>query len=148
MLGSSLGCLRFFECFPSSSSKPNAGIISQLDNCFHWNTFRLIHPSFIVLWFCDAVRAVQRSTNRQERVSHSTAPSAPVWRPHAIPPRFRVRWSDVLALSNNSSRARVNGRLAWIPAAPHCDEQFKMSCEHGNEISALKQDGEICDLIT
>jgi hypothetical protein len=112
----------------------------------HWNTFRLIHRSFIVLRFCDAVRAVQQSTNNiQERVSHSTALSAPVWRPRArprqtqlrsthssvqsvqSPPAFRVRWGDVLALSNNSDRA------------PRSDEQFKISREHGNEISGLKR---------
>jgi hypothetical protein len=53
-----------------------------------------------------------------------------------------------LAISNNSGRARVKGRPAWIPAAPHSDEQFKISREHGNEISDLKKDGEICDLMS
>jgi hypothetical protein len=53
-----------------------------------------------------------------------------------------------LALSNNSGRAWVKECPAWIPAAPHSDEQFKVSREHGNEISGLKKDEEICDLMS
>jgi hypothetical protein len=50
-----------------------------------------------------------------------------------------------LDLSNNTGREKAEGRLAWIPAAPRPDEQFKISREHSNEISGLKKDGEICD---
>jgi hypothetical protein len=53
-----------------------------------------------------------------------------------------------LALSYNSGRAKVKGRPALIPAAPRSDEQFKISREHGNEISCMKKDGKICDLMT
>jgi hypothetical protein len=53
-----------------------------------------------------------------------------------------------LALSNNSRKARIKGRLASLPATPRPDEQFKLFREDGNEISGLKKDGEICDLMT
>jgi hypothetical protein len=44
-----------------------------------------IHLSFIALRFCDAVRAVKRPTNRQERGSHSTALRAPADGPTQTP---------------------------------------------------------------
>jgi hypothetical protein len=52
-----------------------------------------------------------------------------------------------LALCNNSGKARVKGRPASQPAAPRPDEKFKLFREDGNEISGLKKDGEICDLM-
>jgi hypothetical protein len=58
-----------------------------------------IHRSFIALRFCDAVRAVRRPTNRQERGSHSTALRAPADGPtqYTLPAAvLRARLASVL----------------------------------------------------